>query len=196
MIPGYVLAAAVVLAINLLPAFGPPTWAVLVLFKLHLDLAAVPLIVIGAVSAAAGRFALASVSRRLGLRYFVKHQAALAAMRSRIVTHRGASLAGLGLFALSPVPSGQLFVAAGLLNLPLLALTASFFAGRIVSYAGYVTASTLAHRSYGDVATSALRSPWSIAAQVVLLVALTAFPVVLSRRSRRSDARKSSPAAR
>ena len=31
----YVLLAVVVLGVNLLPAFGPPTWAVLVLFHLH-----------------------------------------------------------------------------------------------------------------------------------------------------------------
>ncbi len=33
-----------VFAINLLPAFGPPTWAVLVFFHLNSDLAAVPLV--------------------------------------------------------------------------------------------------------------------------------------------------------
>src|SRR6185503_18597158 len=36
--------------------------------------------------------------------------------------------AGLGLFALSPIPSAQLFIAAGLLTVRLLPLTVAFFA--------------------------------------------------------------------
>jgi hypothetical protein len=37
------IALAVVFAVNLLPAFGPPTWAVLVFFSLDFALPAVPL---------------------------------------------------------------------------------------------------------------------------------------------------------
>ena len=38
------IALGVVFAVNLLPAFGPPTWAVLVFFSLQFDLPAVPLV--------------------------------------------------------------------------------------------------------------------------------------------------------
>ena len=41
----YLVVAAVVFAVNLLPAFGPPTWAVLVFFRLHSDVNAVALVV-------------------------------------------------------------------------------------------------------------------------------------------------------
>jgi hypothetical protein len=58
----YIALAAVVFGINLLPAFGPPTWAVLVLYRLNSNLAAVPLVLVGAVAAASGRFVLATVS--------------------------------------------------------------------------------------------------------------------------------------
>ena len=40
--------AGVVLGINLLPAFGPPTWVALVFFRLHEHVALVPLVVVGA----------------------------------------------------------------------------------------------------------------------------------------------------
>ncbi len=40
---GYLVLAGVVFGVNLLPAFGPPTWAVLVFFRLQSDLAAIPL---------------------------------------------------------------------------------------------------------------------------------------------------------
>ncbi len=38
----YLLVAGVVLGVNLLPAFGPPTWAVLVFFHLNMHLDVVP----------------------------------------------------------------------------------------------------------------------------------------------------------
>jgi len=49
------------------------------------------------------------------------------------------AIAGLGLFAVSPMPSAQLFVAAALLAVPLLPLTAAFFAGRFATYTMYVS---------------------------------------------------------
>ncbi len=59
------VALAVIFAVNLLPAFGPPTWAVLVFFSLDFDLPAVPLVLGGALAAAAGRLVLANGARRL-----------------------------------------------------------------------------------------------------------------------------------
>jgi hypothetical protein len=38
----YLVAFACIFGVNLLPAFAPPTWALLVFFKLNSDLAAVP----------------------------------------------------------------------------------------------------------------------------------------------------------
>lgn len=87
---------------------------------------------------------------------------------------RRRAFAGLGLFALSPVPSAQLFVAAGLLALPLLPLTAAFFAGRLVSYSIYVGGASLAKDSIGDTFAHTFTSPLGIALQLVMLGALAA----------------------
>jgi hypothetical protein len=59
----YLALAGVVFGVNLLPAFGPPTWAVLVFFRLNSQLAAVPLVLVGAVAAASGRLLLSYGSR-------------------------------------------------------------------------------------------------------------------------------------
>jgi hypothetical protein len=61
----YLLVAGIVFAVNLLPAFGPPTSAVLVALTLSFDLASAPLIASGAIAAASGRFVLATTTRRL-----------------------------------------------------------------------------------------------------------------------------------
>jgi hypothetical protein len=171
----YVLAVLVIFGINLMPAFGPPTWSVLVLFRLHSSLNAVALIGFGALAAAAGRYTLAVVFRRLAGRLSSTRTANLAAARDRLTAGRGRLLAGLGLFALSPLPSAQLFEAAGLLRLRLPPIVGVFFAGRLVSYSIYVAGATaVSHTSLGPLVASSFTSPWGIVAQVVMLAAVVA----------------------
>ena len=166
------IALGVVFAVNLLPAFGPPTWAVLVFFSLDFDLPAVPLVLGGALAAASGRFVLANGARALRPRLSPARLAHLDRAEAALGADRRRTAAWLGLFALSPVPSGQLFVAAGLMTVPLLPLTAAFFAGRLVSYSIYVGVATVAEKNLGDLALDALTSPLGMALQVLMLVAL------------------------
>jgi hypothetical protein len=168
----FALAIAVIFAVNLLPAFGPPTWAVLVLFTLNFDLPSAPLVVAGALAAATGRFALANGARRIRPRLSKARLASLDRAQHALSGNRPRAAAGLGLFALSPVPSGQLFVAAGLMTVPLLPLTVAFFSGRLVSYTIYVSAATIAERNLGDLILDALTSPLGMALQIAMLVAL------------------------
>ena len=89
---------------------------------------------------------------------------------------RGA-LVAIGLFALSPLPSAQLFEAAGLTGVRLLHFTAAFFAGRIVSYSIYAaTAKGIEKTNMGEVFKHYLTSPVGIGIEILmigLLVALT-----------------------
>jgi len=166
------IALAVVFAVNLLPAFGPPTWAVLVFFSLDFNLPAVPLVLGGALAAASGRYVLASGARRLRPRLSAARLERLDRAQAALSADRRRTAAGLGLFALSPVPSGQLFTAAGLMTVPLLPLTAAFFAGRLVSYSIYVGAASIAEKNLGDVVLDALTSPLGMALQLAMLIAL------------------------
>lgn len=166
------VAIGVVFAVNLLPAFGPPTWAVLVFFSLDFDLPAVPLVLGGALAAAAGRFVLANGSRRLRPRLSAARIEHLDRAQTTLSANRLRTAAGLGLFAISPVPSGQLFVGAGLMTVPLLPLTAAFFAGRLVSYSIYVGAASIAEKSLGSLLLDALTSPLGMALQVAMLIGL------------------------
>lgn len=163
-----------VFAVNLLPAFGPPTWAVLVSLRLSTGIAAVPLVLGGAIAAAAGRLVLGHGARLLRPRLSPERVEGLSALRDRIEGHRLGAVAGLGLFALSPVPSAQLFVGAGLTGVRLAPLTAAFFAGRLVSYTIYVSAASAARHRLGSTLTDTLRSPVGIAAQVAMLALLLA----------------------
>lgn len=167
---GYLVVLAAVFAVNLLPAFGPPTWAVLVLFSLHGDYWTPALIAVGALAAATGRLLLATGTRRLGEHIGEERRENLKAAGELVGQRRGRTWAFLALFAVSPLPSAQLFEAAGLMSVRLLPLTAAFFSGRVVSYSFYlVGASTLKQTDTGQVLLSNLTSPWAIGLEVVLL---------------------------
>jgi len=166
------LAFGVVFAVNLLPAFGPPTWAVLVFFSLDFNLPAVPLVIGGAVAAASGRFVLATASRRMRPHLAEARRAHLDRAQAALSADRLRAAGGLGLFAISPLPSGQLFVAAGLMTVPLRPLTAAFFAGRLVAYSIYVGAATIAERNLGSLLLDALTSPLGVAVQIAMLIGI------------------------
>jgi uncharacterized membrane protein YdjX (TVP38/TMEM64 family) len=163
--------------INLLPAFGPPTWTIIVFYSLNTELHPAEIVLTGAIAAAIGRYALAWSFRLLGHRLPQKTRDNLAAARAAFERNRTSGFVALGLFALSPVPSAQLFEAAGLAGVRLLRFTIVFFLGRIVSYSIYTySAQGIRHTALGDVVAEGISSPWGILLQVLMiggLVALT-----------------------
>ena len=169
----YLLLFLLVLGINMMPAFGPPTWTIIVLYGLNTDMPLWLLVPTAAAGAASGRLLLA-----YGFRWLRNHipkqwkKNAEAAGRALERRRRNVIL-GLGLFALSPLPSAQLFEAAGLANVRLLPFTAAFFAGRVVSYSIYgAGAKGIKSTSLGDAFRDSLTSPVGIVLQVAMLAAL------------------------
>lgn len=160
-----------VFANNLLPAFGPPTWAMLVFARLHWhDIPAAALIAGGALAAASGRLLLALGTRKLGGRLSAQRRASLEALGQTLSRTKTGALASLAVFVFSPLPSAQLFMAAGLADVPLLPLAGAFLVGRTISYIGYVTAATAAEETVNRLLRQGLTSPSVIAVQVAGLV--------------------------
>jgi membrane protein YqaA with SNARE-associated domain len=169
---------AIVFGINLLPAFGPPTWAVLVFTRLHWHLNPVALVLIGAVAAASGRYLLALGARHFSGRLPQRMQANLTDAKALLGKNRKGTFAVFAVFVLSPLPSAQLFLAAGFLDLNLELFTLAFLLGRLVSYSIYVSVAVVADRQLGHVLGQLFGSPWSIALQVALLAAVCLLPLV------------------
>jgi hypothetical protein len=187
-VTGYLLVAAVVFGANLLPAFAPPTWAILVFYRLDTHLSPVPLVIAGALAAASGRLLLAMGFRLLRGHLPARQSKNLEAAGALLVKDRRRSFAGLALFALSPVPSAQLFEAAGLIGIRLISLTVSFFAGRLVSYSVYVAGASAPKRtSAGQLIASSFTSAWGIALQLLLIVGVVALSQIdwVGRHERR-----------
>lgn len=165
--------AAVVLAFNVMPAFAPPTWTVLVLFRLNTDLHPLLIVAVGAICAGSGRYLLARGTGLFRNRISKKSLENLAAAETLLTQNASRKYLTIGMFVISPLPSAQLFEAAGLLGTRLLPLTLAFFSGRIVTYNFYVYgASELKSHKIGDLITKEFTSIWAILLQVVMIAGI------------------------
>ena len=165
--------AGVVLLFNLMPAFAPPTWAVLVLFSLNTNLHPIVIVAVGAVFAGTGRYLLARGTGLFRNRISKKSLANLEAAQSLLTENTSRKVLTIGLFVLSPLPSAQLFEAAGLMGVRLLPLTIAFFSGRLVTYNFYVFgASELKAHGIGELITKEFRSVWAILFQVLMITSV------------------------
>ena len=175
----YLMLFAIVLGVNLLPAFGPPTWSVIVIYDLSTKMPLPALVAISATAAALGRFALAHVFRLLRNKVPEKMKRNLRAAGDAVEKRKRGALVAIGLFALSPLPSAQLFEAAGLAGVKLIHFTAAFFAGRIVSYSVYAaTAKGIEKTSMGAAFKHSLTSPVGVGLELLMLALLVAFTQV------------------
>jgi hypothetical protein len=173
------IATGVVFGVNLLPAFGPPTWAVLVYFHFHYgDVPAPVLIVAGAASAAAGRTLLALASGVAGRWLPAKRRESLEVLGRAFGQSRGGLFSSFVFFAVAPVPSAQMFEAVGLARVRLGRVVAAFFVGRLISYSLYVTAASAAHDSVSKLFRKGLGSPEAIAVQVIAVAVLVAIVLI------------------
>jgi hypothetical protein len=189
--------AVAVFGINVMPAFAPPTWAVLTYFRFTDGLPIWLLVVVGALSAAAGRYILAMEFRALGSHLPNRRRESLEALGTTLSGRRGL-LATVVLFMVSPIPSNTLFEAAGLARIQLRPLLAAFSASRPVSYSVLLISASAAQGGIRGVVTGGVTSPWAIGlgllglAGLVALVRIDWVGVIDRARARRAR-RKGEP---
>jgi hypothetical protein len=171
---------AIVIFINALPAFAPPTWTILVFFEIHYGLNPVALVISGVCAATIGRAILALYFRKFAEVIPTRFSKNMLEAGAQLEKRKNAKYTLLGLFFLSPLSSAQLFEAAGLMKtVALKPLLIAFAAGRMISYSGYVAgAHALNDSSIGSVVINHLKSPWAIALQFVMIAALIALGMV------------------
>ena len=161
----------VVFFCNLAPILAPPTWTVIVFFLITRNLNLVATVIVAALFAGLGRYFLALGTR--ALRNYIPENARKNLFDAGIVFDENQSrrYGLIALFILSPLPSAQLFEAAGLMHMNLKRLTLAFFSGRIFTYSFYAAgASALKTSDFGRVITDALRSPYAIALEIGCLI--------------------------
>lgn len=169
----------VVFALNALPACAPATWTVISYISLRYATDILTLAIVGAIAATSGRVVLAKLSHVVVRQKFLsdKIKQNIDAIKTNLEGRRVLT-AGLFLFyAISPLPSNNLFIAYGLTAMPLRRIAVPFFLGRVSSYAFWaLTAGSVARElgvEAGDI--SSLFGYYFIAAQVITLLMVVAF---------------------
>ena len=139
----------IIFALNIIPAFAPPTWMVLSLIEFNHPLANPMLLaLIGAIAATLGRLTLAKLSYVIIRQRLLNDRTRqnIDAIKERLEGRRALTASVFLFYAFSPLPSNYLFIAYGLTALELKLIALPFFIGRFVSYAFWAfTASKAAH---------------------------------------------------
>jgi len=140
----YLRLAVSIFFINTILAFMPPTWSVLTYFSAKNHLLLLPTVIIGAIFAVGGRVTLALMGKYLFRPILPKKtRANLESLGSFLKKRKEYTLPFIFAYAFSPIPSNQLFLAAGLSDFDIKFLATSFFLGRLLSYTVWVTLGTL-----------------------------------------------------
>ena len=95
----YLLLFAIVLGVNLLPAFGPPSWSIVALYGLNSSLSLPVIVVVAALAAALGRYALAHGFRLLRHHIPARMKANLEAAGNALQRRKRHAVLALGLLA-------------------------------------------------------------------------------------------------
>ena len=174
---GLLLAWAVIALINVIPYFMPPTWAVVAFFLIAFQLPVWPL-AIGAVAASTtGRCGLYLISARWGRRLLsAQHRANVDALGGWL-NHRPGwrGVLDVALYSLGPVPSNELFIAAGLSGAKLWPVALGFIPGRLVSYPLLALGAKAANDHFDGALTKQWHDPKWLAVELLSIAGIVAF---------------------
>jgi len=137
----YIILASIVLGMNIIPIFMPPTWTVLAFFVAKYNLLTFPAVLIGATFATLGRSILAAISAKYFRRFLSEDSREnYLTIGKYLNTHQKFTIPLIITYAFLPIPSNDVFIAAGLAKVNIKLLAFSFFSGRIISYAFWIGA--------------------------------------------------------
>lgn len=168
----YVLLFVVVVLIDLIPVFGPPAWMAAVFLRLKYHLAFVSVVLITALATVIGRTLLAIITRKAKRYIPAKYVQNLDYSKRLLSKNRQGTRLAVGLFLFSPLPSAQLFEAAGLLDVRLGPLAAAFFMGRLVTVSLYVGFAHLTVTGFRSLLERGLTSAWAVGFELLCILVI------------------------
>jgi hypothetical protein len=187
------LAWGIAFVINLFPAFMPTTWMVLAFFRVQFGLPILPLTIGGAFFSGLGRIGLARGTGMLHRRFFRRDEN-LEEMKTYLDERREyVGVATFG-YCLLPLPTNNLFVAAGVVGVNMARVMLGFWIGRSIADTFYVWTTDQVFSSLRDVFEE-FYSDWLVLAiqllsllGAMLLIAVPWPRWVLGRLNRRKSA--------
>ena len=166
----YLLLTGLVFIVGLIPAFGPPSWMFAVYFYHSYHLSFPLVVLVTALSTTIGRLILAVITKKIKRFLPAKSIKNLDYGKSLLLKRQKSIWLFLGLFVLSPLPSAQLFEAAGLIETKLLYLGGAFFIGRLVSLSFYLILSKFVVQNIASLWSGGLTNPWMLAAEIISIL--------------------------
>lgn len=128
--------------VNVVPAFAPPTWLVLSLYKInHPQIDLLALAFFGVVGSVIGRYVMYRYSELFGKYIPKKEVENLRYFRKFIGETNPRVFIETLVFSMSPLPSNFLFIAFGLSEVNIQPVLVGFFLGRLLSYTFLIQAS-------------------------------------------------------
>ena len=166
-------ALALVFLINLSPGFMPSTWMVLAFFYIRFDLPLVPLAVSGALVSGLGRYCLAKGSAFVTHTFFKKKEEELRTLGEYLERKRGLVAGFVFLYSWLPLPTNNLFLAAGMTRINLAYVLAGFYASRIPADLFWIWTTNATFRNLEEVFGKS-GSSWAIVLQAGALLSVIA----------------------
>ncbi len=158
----FAAAFALSFIINLVPAFMPSTWMILAFFYIKFDLPLVPLTIGGAIASALGRYLLAKASTLFKRRFLRGRQGDMEELGEFLNEHRNYMALTVFVYALTPLPTNNLFIAAGMVEASMTQVLAGFITSRVLANTFWVWATHRTFQHLGDLFRGAAGSWLSV----------------------------------
>lgn len=169
----YIILASIVLGMNIIPAFMPPTWAVLAFFVIRHHLLLIPAVLLGATFATLGRVILAGISQRFFRQFFPRSsQENYESIGKYLNTHQTLTIPLVITYAFLPIPSNHVFIAAGLAKVNIRLLASSFFTGRLISYTFWISLTRKLSDNLEDIFSNHYSKAGSVVVEIAGLILL------------------------
>lgn len=164
----YLILWIFIFGINVVPAFMPPTWTILAFFYIRYHLAFIPTVIFGATAATLGRVMLANLAK-LYLRPVIPQKALknYTALGDFLKKDKRLTIPLLFTYAFFPVPSNDVYITAGLVNLSLRMIAFAFFCGRLISYSFWVGLAYHTSKNLDHLFSQHLSKGWAFAGEFV-----------------------------
>jgi hypothetical protein len=166
------LALVIVFTINMVPALMPSTWMVLAFFYIQFDLPLLLLTVSGAIVSGFGRIVLTKGSTWFKRRFMTDKERDLDELAVLLDERRHVLSPTVFVYALTPLPTNNLFIAAGMAEVNLAWVLAGFWSARIIADTFWVWTTSEAFDTFGDVFGQVLDGPTAILLQLMGLTSI------------------------
>ncbi len=130
----YLLVFLASLLVDLVPLIGPPAWTIMVFFQIKFDLDIWPVLVIGVIGSALGRYFYSQYIPYFSNRLIKPSKNTDLQFVGQKLSHKNWKVYGFVLlYTLMPLPSTPLFTAAGIARVRTIMIIPSFIAGKFIS---------------------------------------------------------------